>query len=198
MLKLCSLLVLSSPSLVMLNYVGRFCCILFSSMFPQLLTPLSLALHPMSTPDRKNIHAMANSFGLKSVSNGNGANRRPILSKTKRTRSYELSNERFDATCRKHFRSLHGAPDAARKGFVERAKHPRPAKGKTQGTFASVAYKEGEIVGAAAPEIDITNRGRSMLEKMGWTSGNGLGAENNKGELAPISQSMKKTRAGLE
>ena len=60
-----------------------------------------------------------------------------------------------------------------------------------------VAYRDGEVVGAAAPELDSTNRGRAMLEKMGWSNGEALGAFNNKGMLVPISHIVKNTRTGL-
>jgi len=36
-----------------------------------------------------------------------------------------------------------------------------------------------------------------MLMKMGWKSGMGLGAENNKGILEPLAPVIKVTKAGL-
>lgn len=56
---------------------------------------------------------------------------------------------------------------------------------------------EGDVVGASAPEIGVENRGRAMLEKMGWSSGTALGASNNKGILQPVAQVVKNSRAGL-
>lgn len=35
-----------------------------------------------------------------------------------------------------------------------------------------------------------------MLEKMGWSSGTALGADN-KGILQPVTQTMKRNKAGL-
>jgi len=36
-----------------------------------------------------------------------------------------------------------------------------------------------------------------MLEKMGWSTGTGLGAVNNQGILQPVSHVVKTTKAGL-
>ena len=62
---------------------------------------------------------------------------------------------------------------------------------------AYVAYRDGEVVGATAPELGAENRGRAMLERMGWSSGTALGALDNKGLLLPLSHIVKKTRTGL-
>jgi len=61
-----------------------------------------------------------------------------------------------------------------------------------------VSYRDGEVVGASAPEIGADNRGRAMLEKMGWSSGTALGALNNKGILQPIAHTVKTGKAGLK
>ena len=63
--------------------------------------------------------------------------------------------------------------------------------------MSSASYRDGEVVGAGAPELSAENRGRTMLEKMGWSSGTPLGALNNKGLLQPISHIVKNTRTGL-
>ena len=72
----------------------------------------------------------------------------------------------------------------------QNAPHPRS-------TNVAVSYREGEVVGGEAPELGSGNRGRAMLEKMGWSSGTALGAMDNKGILQPVSQTMKKSKAGL-
>lgn len=56
---------------------------------------------------------------------------------------------------------------------------------------------EGDVVGASAPEIGVGNRGRAMLEKMGWSTGTALGASNNKGILQPVAHVVKNSRTGL-
>jgi hypothetical protein len=55
----------------------------------------------------------------------------------------------------------------------------------------------GEVVGGSAPEIGSENKGRAMLEKMGWTSGTGIGAIGNKGSIEVIKHVVKTTRHGL-
>ena len=62
---------------------------------------------------------------------------------------------------------------------------------------AAVSYRDGDIVGGSAPELGIENKGRAMLEKMGWSTGTALGALNNKGILQPVSHVVKTTKAGL-
>lgn len=75
----------------------------------------------------------------------------------------------------------------------KRAKRPPP----TRGNAGAASYQDGEIVGGGAPELSVENRGRTMLEKMGWSTGTALGAMNNKGILLPVTQAMKRTKAGL-
>lgn len=63
---------------------------------------------------------------------------------------------------------------------------------------AGISYRDGEVVGAAAPEIGQENRGRTMLEKMGWSTGTALGAlNNNRGLVQPVAQVVKTSRSGL-
>jgi hypothetical protein len=62
---------------------------------------------------------------------------------------------------------------------------------------AAVSYRDGDIVGGSAPELGVENKGRAMLEKMGWSTGTALGALNNKGILQPVSHVVKTTKAGL-
>ncbi len=82
----------------------------------------------------------------------------------------------------------------------DKAKKRRTPTGKARGGFASagVSYRDGEIVGATAPELGQENRGRAMLEKMGWSTGTVLGALNNtRGIVQPVTQIVKTGKAGL-
>ena len=63
--------------------------------------------------------------------------------------------------------------------------------------MAGVSYRDGEEVGASAPEIGSDNKGRALLEKMGWKAGMGIGAEGNKGSLDHVRHIVKTTKAGL-
>ncbi|XDT31827.1 G-patch domain [Nakaseomyces glabratus] len=66
-----------------------------------------------------------------------------------------------------------------------------------RGPTAKFHVKEGEVVGENAPEIGQDNIGRRMLEKLGWSSGEGLGAHGNKGISIPVMARVKKSKSGL-
>lgn len=59
------------------------------------------------------------------------------------------------------------------------------------------ATKEGELVGKDAPEIGQENIGRKLLEKLGWSIGEGLGPHGNKGISEPLMARVKKNKSGL-
>ncbi|QLL32513.1 hypothetical protein HG536_0D00350 [Torulaspora globosa] len=56
---------------------------------------------------------------------------------------------------------------------------------------------EGQVIGKDAPEIGRDNIGRRILEKLGWTNGEGLGAHGNKGISEPLMATVKKSKSGL-
>ncbi|KAH7369918.1 hypothetical protein BKA65DRAFT_487332 [Rhexocercosporidium sp. MPI-PUGE-AT-0058] len=152
----------------------------------------TLSLPPMDKADRKVVHELANAFNLKSKSAGNGDNRFPILYRTSRTLAFnDGAFAKVDARISRRFlprmdvggkRAGGGAKRAAGTGGFNRA---------------AVSYRDGDIVGGSAPELGADNRGRAMLEKMGWSSGTALGALNNKGIMLPVSHVVKTTKAGL-
>lgn len=65
-----------------------------------------------------------------------------------------------------------------------------------KGNKGTVWNKEGDIVGASAPELGVENKGRAMLENMGWSAGMSLGAENT-GILNPVSVVIKLGTSGI-
>lgn len=152
----------------------------------------SIELPPMDHGDRKTVHEIANVLKLKSRSVGGGKSRFPVLYKTSRTASYDgdalialeawMSGGRF----------LPRRDNGPGKGHVAM----RRSRG---GGFskANVSYQDGEVVGAAAPELGQENKGRAMLERMGWSTGTALGATNNKGIMQPVAHVVKNTKAGL-
>jgi hypothetical protein len=125
---------------------------------------------------------------------GAGDQRRPVLYRTKTTvrysenRSQEVTRHIEEASARIH-----------RKYFARTGNESSAIKKTTQGrsSHAAATYREGEIVGGSVPEIGQTNKGRAMLEKMGWTRGMALGSEDNKGILEPVAQVVKRSKAGL-
>jgi hypothetical protein len=145
----------------------------------------------MDKADRKVVHELANAFNLKSKSAGNGNKRFPILHRTQRTSVYVERN--FNAVEERLSRRFLPRMDLGGKrsgGGIKRG-------GGGDFSSAAVSYRDGDIVGGSAPELGAENRGRAMLEKMGWSSGTALGALNNKGILQPVSHVVKTTKAGL-
>lgn len=66
-----------------------------------------------------------------------------------------------------------------------------------KGSRGNFSYKEGEIVGANAKEIDASSKGRQLLEMMGWQIGDALGPSNNKGIIEPIRVVVKTSKKGI-
>lgn len=152
----------------------------------------NLTFPPMDANARKVIHDIANKFKIKSKSAGHGETRRPSLYRTNRTlRYHEPSFEQvFARTGRKYFPRLDAKGKAPRDG-------PKPGRSGRGVSQAAFTYRDGEVVGASAPELDQKNKGRAMLEKMGWTTGTALGAMDNKGILQPVVHVVKRSKAGL-
>jgi hypothetical protein len=147
------------------------------------LTVCSLSLPPMEAHRRAVVHQMVHQLGVNSKSRGDGANRFTVLSKTVRTK--EVEHEFFDALLQKKKFRARFQQVTTRKGFSKATTRP------------GVSYKDGDKVGASAPELGPENKGRVLLEKMGWTKGTALGALDNKGILQPIAHTVKTGKAGL-
>ncbi|RSL87402.1 hypothetical protein CEP51_002227 [Fusarium floridanum] len=148
-----------------------------------------LTLPPMDNHARKMIHELANKFKIKSKSTGKGDQRRPTLYRTGRTLPYVTVtfDQAINRVNRRYF------PRLDMKG--KKSNRLPPIRGGA--SVAAATYQDGEIVGGSAPELGVENRGRAMLEKMGWSSGTALGAMNNKGILQPVTHAMKRSKAGL-
>jgi hypothetical protein len=146
----------------------------------------------MDKADRKIVHEIANAFNLKSKSVGGGKNRQPILYRTSRTSAYvERTFAQVESRLTRRFMPRMDV------GWNKPGPgHRKPAHGGGFGRTA-VSYQDGDVVGGSAPELGAENRGRAMLEKMGWSKGTALGALNNKGILQPVSHVVKTTKAGL-
>ncbi|MCJ1378009.1 hypothetical protein MMC17_001105 [Xylographa soralifera] len=154
---------------------------------------VSVSFPPMDKKDRKLVHEFANVFNLKSKSIGGGRGRYPTLFKTSRSIQYsEGKLEDVEALLNQRRFLPHRD-----KGSL-RGSGPRRTAGRGGGASrAAVSYRDGEVVGATAPELGTDNKGRAMLEKMGWSTGTALGALNNKGIMLPVVHVVKTTKAGL-
>ncbi|KAL4875532.1 hypothetical protein BJY04DRAFT_211280 [Aspergillus karnatakaensis] len=149
----------------------------------------SLSLPPMTKHRRMLIHDMAHALCLTSQSRGKGSSRFPILSKTLRTVKYTHKTiSQIDRVFTKERFSPRALKPWGKSGN-------RTAKAKRG--HGNVSYMDGDVVGASAPEIGLENKGRAMLEKMGWSTGTALGAINNKGILLPVAHVVKNSKAGL-
>jgi len=140
------------------------------------------------------IHTYANACGLKSRSMGVGTGRYPNVYKTSRTCPY--SEAMFDKVQTRFDRTgfLPRMDKRRKRDGGDQKAGPRRAEG---GMMAAVSYRDGEIVGHMAPVLGTENKGRAMLEKMGWSTGTALGALNNKGIMEPVAHVVKTTKAGL-
>ncbi|KAF2730266.1 hypothetical protein EJ04DRAFT_567924 [Polyplosphaeria fusca] len=150
----------------------------------------TISLPPMDAGRRAAVHQFAALLGLKSTSRGDGPGRFTVLVKNKRTMEY----------ADKDFEGILGQKGLNKRmrGALAVRSAPRGQAQKTKSTHPLASYKDGEVVGRDAPELGPENRGRAMLEKMGWKKGMGLGALDNKGILQPIAHTVKTTRAGLQ
>jgi G-patch domain/R3H domain len=145
-----------------------------------------LALPPMTSKDRKAVHTLGANHWLKSKSVGKGDFRFTTLYKQAKFENAAAIEDNWGAD---------GILKA--KTFLPRMGGGFKGKGRGGGGTDAASYRNGEVVGGSAPELGIENKGRLLLEKMGWSSGTALGAHNNKGMLQPITSIIKQGKAGL-
>jgi hypothetical protein len=162
-----------------------------------------LELAPMDAAQRAAIHRLA--AGLKLVSKsqgkeGHGSGRHVVLSKGPRTKYFSIDTIwEVDAylDSRKFWPKNAFGPHRSFGGAKTRAVAASRLRRGGGGTMSGVSYMNGDVVGASAPEIGADNKGRAMLEKMGWQGGMGLGALGNEGRVDVIKHVVKTTKAGL-
>lgn len=152
----------------------------------------TLSLPPMEAHRRATIHQAAKMFELTSRSRGDGQERFTVLSKTTRTRLY--SDDEFDqAIQRKGFRKRLQGSLPSKKGSARASTFRSGPRARPQ-----VGYRDGDKVGANAPELGPENKGHALMMKMGWSKGMALGTMDNQGILHPIAHTVKTNKAGLQ
>ncbi|XXH01156.1 hypothetical protein Hte_007509 [Hypoxylon texense] len=155
-----------------------------------------LVLPPFDKNTRKTIHALANKFKIKSQSAGKGTNRNPVLYRTKATLPFDQVT--FDSTFGRikqtWFPRVDADEEMVNKTRILKRAEARSGKSRFKN---SLTYRDGDVVGQHAAELGVENKGRAMLEKMGWSKGMALGSGENKGIMVPITHVVKKTKAGL-
>ncbi|KAE9988202.1 hypothetical protein EG328_000158 [Venturia inaequalis] len=152
------------------------------------------ALPPMDKIRRKKVHELAKAFEMSSKSKGTKQNRFPLLIKTQRTQKWDASL--FYARSKDMNAGYFPRLDAQLRSKTPGSRGSRRSAGGG-GNAPGTKYRDGDIVGAAAPELGVGNRGHAMLMKLGWAQGDALGAVDNKGILQPISHVVKNSKAGL-
>ncbi|KAI0475104.1 hypothetical protein GGR56DRAFT_644579 [Xylariaceae sp. FL0804] len=156
-----------------------------------------LLLPPFDKATRKTIHTIANKFKIKSQSSGKGQARCPVLFRTKATRPFD--QDVFDRTFGRIKQTWFPRVDVDEQ-VVNRSrilKREEARSGKSRFGKNALTIREGDIVGQHAAELGAENKGRAMLEKMGWSKGMSLGTGENQGIIVPLTHVMKKTKAGL-
>jgi R3H domain/G-patch domain len=144
----------------------------------------SYALPPMNRFARKNVHLLARAYNFGSKSQGSGKMRYTTLFKTSKTSTMTLNEHKIN-------------------GILKRASQVGPSErsgarwDSTSSSRAVKKHKDGDVVGGDAKEIASDNRGRVMLEKLGWRSGMGLGAEGM-GMKVPVFAVVKAGKSGLQ
>lgn len=158
----------------------------------------SMNFPPLDPHGNKTIVKLSNFYNMKSLKCGGGLKLFIKVSKNRKTFHYLPRYDQIGNVLRQ--RPIFNRTDQ---------KRPKDEITRTDGNFkkdrsrgrgkANVnAIREGDIVGASAPEIDSNNIGRKLLEKLGWTKGEGLGAHGNKGISEPVVAKIKKSKTGLK
>lgn len=156
-----------------------------------------LVLPPFDKSARQIVHTIANTFKIKSRSAGSGTGRYPVLYRSRATLPFD--QDKFDVAFSRVRRTWFPRIDVDEK-IVQHArllKRAEVGSGQPRSNRSSLVLREGEIVGKNAAEIGQENRGRAMLEKMGWSKGMSLGTEETRGITVPLMHVVKKTKAGL-
>ncbi|KAI1385292.1 uncharacterized protein F4822DRAFT_340559 [Hypoxylon trugodes] len=155
-----------------------------------------LILPPLEKGARKTIHTVANKLRIKSQSAGKGRDRYPVLYRSKATLPFDkvTFDNTFDRIRQTWFPRVDVDEKVVSEARILKRAEARNGKSRIKGT---VTYRDGDVVGQNAAEIGVENKGRAMLEKMGWSKGMALGSGENKGIMVPITHVVKKTKAGL-
>ncbi|KAI1496035.1 hypothetical protein F5X99DRAFT_401685 [Biscogniauxia marginata] len=155
-----------------------------------------LILPPFDKAARKIVHSVANRFKIKSQSAGKGVGRYPVLYRTKATLPFDqvVFDHTFSHIRQTWFPRVDVDEKVVNETRVLKRAEARSGKSRFKNSHT---LRDGDIVGQHAAEIGAENKGRAMLEKMGWSKGMALGSEENKGIMVPITHVIKKSKAGL-
>ena len=167
------------------------------SEFEQLLkdeSRESMSFPTLDTHGHKTIQKLADCYHMSVLKAGKQGVRKYLkIVKNKGTFKNYPNYDLIDKILRGRpiFHRIDKKPQYAKKG---EKKNPH----KSRGGSSQTRFKEGDIVGAEAPEIGESNLGRQMLQKLGWVQGQGLGVDGNKGINQPIVAKVKITKTGIK
>ena len=125
----------------------------------------TITFPPLDPHGNKIVTKFAQNYFMKSTRIGKGNSSKIYVEKTKKTRRKEPLYQMVSQLLKQRpvFLRIDVKPLIAPKEKLAM----KPVK-------ANFLVSEGEIVGEDAPEIGLDNVGRRMLEKLGWTTGQGL------------------------
>ncbi|TIB63456.1 hypothetical protein E3P78_01759 [Wallemia ichthyophaga] len=152
-----------------------------------------MKLPPMDNKSRKQIHMLADTYGLKSKSIGKGVGRHIMLLKTGRTGQnvdYGVVSKAAKACDKGGIGNFYKTLHLARKAASGSKKGDGGAKPKM------IKHTEGTIVGHEAQPIGQESVGYKMLATMGWNHGQKMG-QSGEGLEAPVAAVIKNSRLGL-
>lgn len=149
----------------------------------------TLVFPPLDAHGNKTISKFAGHYFMKTNKRGRGKLMHILVQKTKKTTNCHPNYVIIDNLTKQ--RPLFLRADVIKpKDDFQRTERLKLPKGKFHA-------KEGDIVGQDAPVIGDDNIGRRMLEKLGWTQGEGLGVHGNKGISEPVFATVKNSKIGL-
>ncbi len=151
----------------------------------------ALTFPPLDPHGNKTLMKFAYLYNMKSRKFGQGKQQHVVAVKNKRTFHSIPDYHSIGLLCKQ--RPVFNRIDQKRPRVEVEAEE---SKSSRRGKPSKAHVKEGDIVGADAPEIASDNIGRRLLEKLGWKSGQGLGSDN-RGIPEPVIAKVKKTKLGL-
>lgn len=155
----------------------------------------TLSFPPLDPHGNKTVSKLAGHYNMKCTRCGNGRHIFMKISKSRKTFHYLPDYNLINYVMKQ--RPIFKRSDVkkrTREEIEESDEKSSSRRGPKNGAF----FKEGDIVGAEAPEIAQNNIGRRLLEKLGWVKGEGLGAQGNKGISVPLMATVKKSKTGLK
>lgn len=151
----------------------------------------TLEVEPQSPAVRKYIHDLAHLYNLESKSKGKGDERHCVLEKTSNTIRTPKNFSSLDKFIEKANKCVRWERGEYNSGKSEASSSEK--KGSKKPNTKAIP---GTIIGDNAKKIDDDNIGNKMLQKMGWTPGQGLG-NSGLGITDPIEAMVRGKRVGL-